>query len=758
MRRLIITIHFILSTSSNSRPTNDGTQIMSKFNLHPLSLALISTISASAYANTTAEENNNAHQLSTIVVSASGFEQQLKDAPASISVVTREDIERKNATSIADLLVDVPGVDVRNGVGKTSGLNVSIRGMNASDTLILIDGRRQTTSDDVTPNGFGEAATGFMPPLSAIERIEVIRGPMSTLYGSDAMGGVINIITKKISNEWNGNVTVSGNAMEHNSEADSWKTSFLINGPLVNDKVGLQLRGSYYDRGRSDRIEGSSPTSRDPRPTTAHNYDVGGKLTFKVDEENSLWFDSFHSSQNYKNEDNRLGRIDNATQARGYKDKLEFNRTQFALGHDGDYAFGLWSTYISHSETETKGRTLPTEIFKENDQVNNTLIGSDRELKNTDLVADSHIISTIGAHKLTTGIEYKKQTIKDNIATYKTGKNEFDKDSWSLYAEDEWRLLDNLSLTYGTRYEKHSGFGGHFSPRAYLVWNTNDMLTIKGGISTGYKAPSAKALENSLINVSGQGETFVFGNPDLKPEKSTNYEFGFNLQPTNNINFAATGFYNQIKDAIISENLPLSADCLKATSCSRSINANKAKVYGAETTLQYSILPEWDIKAAYTYTKSEITEGKNEGAYYNNQPRNAFNLTSTWHINPALDIWLQHEYKSSRARFLNTPAAPNSGLGSSDYEEYKLFGDKLAGYNLFNLGASYIVNDQLRLNMAVNNLLDKDFTEGATQYKYIDSKGSTQTATGYKYLDVGSSTSGTYLPGRNYWLSVSYDF
>ncbi len=434
------------------------------------------------------------------------------------------------------------------------------------------------------------------------------------------------------------------------------------------------------------------------------------------------------------------------------KDELEFNRTQISLGHEGHYDFGIWKSYVSHSDTETKGRTLPTDAFDKTAQQNNPLIGSDRTLENTDLVADSHLISTFGAHKVTVGAEYKKLTIRDNIAQHKSGKDEFEKDSWAIYAEDEWSLLDNLTFTFGTRYEDHSGFGGEFSPRAYLVWNTNDILTIKGGVSTGYKAPSPKALYDGLINMSGQGSTYVFGNSALKPETSTNYELGFNLQPNDQLNFTATGFYSQIEDAIVSQDISNLATCA-VKSCSRSVNANKAKIYGAETSLQYSIIPEWDIKAAYTYTKSEITDGEDEGLYYNNNPRNAFNLTSTWHINPNLDVWLQHEYKSARLRFKHLPTTPQT----SDFEEYKIMGDKFGGYNLFNLGASYTVTDNLRLNMAVNNLLDKDFTKDNQSYTY-DNNGKTQTATAYKYLDIGSAISGTYLAGRNYWLSVSYDF
>jgi len=725
---------------------------MSKFNLSPLSFALLGAMTTSAFADTTTtSENTNTHQLATIVVSASGFEQDIKNAPASISVVTKEDIEKKNATSIADLLSDVPGIDIRDGIGKTSGLNIKMRGLGNEYSLILIDGRRQTTSSDVTPNGFGESANGFLPPLASIERIEVIRGPMATRYGSEAMGGVINIITKKISNEWNGNVTVSGNVMEHGGEADSWKTSVVVNGPIIQDKLGLQLRGSYLDRQKSERVPGTS--GRDPRPSEADIYDVGGKLSFKLNDQNSFWIDGFHSSQTYKNDDNRLGTLDTPERANGYKDELEFKRDQIAVGHNGDYSFGQWNSYVSQTKTETIGRTIPRNTFP-----GNASAGQDRTLKNTDFVADSHVILPIADHKLTVGAEYKEAEIADDIASIGA---KFKRDSFSVYAEDEWRILDNLGFTLGGRYEDHSGFGGQFSPRAYLVWNANDELTIKGGVSTGYKAPSAKDLHNGIVSISGQGTSFNIGSPNLKPEESTNYELGFNYN-NGNLDLTTTAFFNKIKNLItegpellncFSAKKPNQPGCVSYGShitqdtFSQKINADEAETKGVELSLKYSIIPEWDIKAAYTYMESEITKGKNKGSYLSNVPKNAFNMTSTWHINDAFDVWLQHEYKSDRKRYNTEQTAGDAAI------IYNATNNKLKGYNLFNLGASYSVNDQLRFNGSVNNLLDKDFSSNGS---YIDANGNP--ASYYDYMQISSGMSGTYLAGRNYWLSVSYDF
>ncbi|WP_296220131.1 TonB-dependent receptor plug domain-containing protein, partial [Pseudomonas sp. UBA2684] len=157
--------------------------------------------SAITLASAMSVHANEPIALQDVVVSAAGYEQKITEAPASISVLSQEDLQQKRYSNLAQALEDVEGIDVRQGTGKTGGLNISIRGLPSDYTLILIDGRRQNTAGNVTPNGFNETSTSFMPPMSAIERIEVIRGPMSTLYGSDAMGGVVNIITKKVAKE-----------------------------------------------------------------------------------------------------------------------------------------------------------------------------------------------------------------------------------------------------------------------------------------------------------------------------------------------------------------------------------------------------------------------------------------------------------------------------------------------------------------------------------------------------------------------------
>src|SRR5690606_12674404 len=146
-----------------------------------------------ALAQDAAGGSTGVTQLQQLVVTAAGFEQNVKDALASITEITREELEKGAFNDLTDALKEVQGVTV---TGAANENDILIRGLPGNYTLILVDGKRQNTRNS-RPNGSSGLEQSFIPPISAIERIEIVRGPMSSLYGSDAMGGVINIITRK---------------------------------------------------------------------------------------------------------------------------------------------------------------------------------------------------------------------------------------------------------------------------------------------------------------------------------------------------------------------------------------------------------------------------------------------------------------------------------------------------------------------------------------------------------------------------------
>ena len=170
----------------------------------------------------------------TMVVTASSVEQNLKDAPASISVITQEDLQRKPVQNLKDVLKEVPGVQLTNEGDNRKG--VSIRGLDSSYTLILVDGKRVNSRNAVFRHN--DFDLNWIP-VDSIERIEVVRGPMSSLYGSDALGGVVNIITKKIGQKWSGTVTVDTTIQEHRDRGDTYNGQFFTSGPLIDAATAM---------------------------------------------------------------------------------------------------------------------------------------------------------------------------------------------------------------------------------------------------------------------------------------------------------------------------------------------------------------------------------------------------------------------------------------------------------------------------------------------------------------------------------------
>src|SRR3546814_2588124 len=163
-------------------------------------------------------------------------------------------------------------------------------------------------------------------------------------------------------------------------------------------------------------------------------------------------------------------------------------------------------------------------------------------------------------------------------------QTEFEQKTWALFAEDEWRLRDDLALTLGARYDDHDSFGGHVSPRAYLVWNTTDNWTLKGGISKGYKTPGLNDLHGGINGVTGQGSIITIGNPDLDPETTTSTEIGAYFDSLTGFSANATLFHNKFKDKIASGDPitdPLCAGNNNGT-CSQQINVDEAVTRGLE--------------------------------------------------------------------------------------------------------------------------------------------------------------------------------
>ncbi|MCL6325044.1 TonB-dependent receptor [Pectobacterium polaris] len=701
-----------------------------------VALALATTVSAPVIAA----------QDDTMVVTASGYEQKITEAAASISVVSQDELTKRKYNDLGEALSDVEGVDVRSSTGKTGGLDISIRGMPSDYTLILVDGIRQNGSSDVTPNGFGTMNTGFIPPLAAIERIEVIRGPMSTLYGSDAMGGVVNIITKKASKEWAGNITLDHTFQEDTAYGDASKFSIYSSGALIEDKLGLALRGNILRRDASEvssSSTGQELSTRGPNPVKSDNYLLGGKLSWLLDSRNTLWLDGEVSNQKYDNKEEQLGALGAgaATRGGGYEDTLRYERRKITLGSDNQLDFGTWNSSLSFNQTENKGRLIPRSTVP----AGSATAGQKRELKNTNYILDTKLVSPLGdSHLLTLGGQYWNAVMKDGIVLANTGEK-FEQNSWSLFAEDEWRIVDSLALTTGARYEHHEAFGGHVSPRAYLVWNALDELTIKGGVSTGYKTPSLARLHNGISGVTGQGTRNTIGNPNLKPEESVNTELGAYYEHFSGFSTNATLFHNRFRNKIDSYDIDT------VTSSYR--NIGKANTQGLELGSTIPLWSDsWTLNVNYTFTDSEQKGGENPGARLTNTPKHMANARLNWNVNEQLTTWLKAEYRGKAARFTENYSTLAAASNQANRVVYDNLGSDFKSFTVVNLGGSYKISKDVTLNGSVNNLLDKDFTK-----TYVFPVG-TDTTTAGDYFTSSQVTTGSVLPGRNYWLSVNVNF
>ena len=383
-----------------------------------LSLALLALMAAPAFAETPADGQPVTRDFDTVVVTASGFEQKLTDAPASISVITVEDLAKRPYMTLLDAVRDLEGVDVGETRDKTGQGTISMRGMGSDYTLILVNGKRQNNHGDIYPNSFGGNQFNHIPPLDAIERIEVIRGPASTLYGADAMGGVINIITKRTLDTWSASVTLSRTHETNDDFGNDSTIDAFVTGPIVPGKLNLSARASRYERDASNPRYESFTDPAGTVQTRSLGFGSGGKtvdntnksggfsLVWTPTDKQTVTLDYDTSKQRYDNEtkindagveEYPVGTVDSlasiwtagnttfcdgatvtpsnaancaaaggtwrtvrrANPRVGYSATQEFTRDSWALTHEGNWGFGNSLVSLAHIATNNDGRTQP---------------------------------------------------------------------------------------------------------------------------------------------------------------------------------------------------------------------------------------------------------------------------------------------------------------------------------------------------------------------------------------------------------------
>lgn len=675
-----------------------------KFLKNTLAVSVLLVLNTTVAANEQVTEKADTTQLEKIVVTASGYEQNVAEAPASISVITAEEIEKKSYSNVTDVLKNVPGIFVQGG---GSNQSVSIRGMSPSYTLYLVDGKPMNDGGQLTTNGgISGASVNFLPPVEAIERIEVIRGAASSLYGSDAMGGVINIITKKHQDKMTGGIRTEYVHPDSSNEVNNgeFNTSLYLNTPLIDKLLSLQVTAGFQNINESDlQVNTAEAGESDPE---FKKKDLGTKFIFTPNENNTLIAEYSNTSQERTH---TSGKSYPTTTASTY---TKLVRDIYSLTHAGKYDQLQLDSYIQYNKDDNTTSTGRNVTVGKDSQNKDIVVPNPGGIEFETLTLNTQGSYFFENNNLTVGANYKKETLTDastNANPLKAGTvTEMDRYQWAVFAEDTWKPTSNLALTLSGRYDYNEFFSGHFSPKLYAVYNATDKVIVKGGVISGYKAPSLRSAASDFTLGSMGGA--IIGNPDLKPEKSVTYEGGFaftddDLGLQTNLMFFKTDFKDKLTNTARD---PLSQQegsswydeypdlPYISTGYRFQYNVDEVVLKGIEFTTDYSITDYLKFKQSYTYTDSEQKSGDLKGYSLNAIPKHMFNAGLDWDINDQFSVWTQLNYRGDTESH-----SYNARTNLVTTTETK-------SYTFVDVGGLYKYDDQLEFAAGIYNVANKN--------------------------------------------------
>lgn len=620
-----------------------------------------------------------------IVVTATRSNKYLSESPVAVQVLDKRKLNENHAHTLKEALQLLPNVYLAQLHGKT-GYEVRMQGLSGDQVLVLIDGLpvSASTSSSFNINQYLN---------TTIEQIEVIQGAASAQYGSSAMGGVINIITKPIDDArasitaelgTNGSQNPSGKSFDNNY-------SFVeasIEGALSEDqRLKARLSGAYReDKGLSVDRE-AWPHLKD----ATEQKQIQARISFvpdvndanKASPTSNYWVEAGYYEEADSSRFNYVAR-NGAVQPQQRDEDIK--RKRLSAGGESEIFVG----------DNTEAYKLSGSVLHENydSQSHNTANGIVGDVRDFDLTTDIAqfqvdlpLINRGNGqwHALQVGMKFQKDELDqkiDGVSEFVT--NKVDRDVVEAYVQDDWAFSENSELVAGVRYQDDSDFGSHFAPKIALKHDyydqNNRKHVFRASVGKGYRVPNLKE-RYYLFDHSKYGYK-VMGSPDLQPEESTSYQLGYQAELTDTVGVSVNGFYNDVKDLIqIDMKNPVMDGGVAVYSYD---NVEKAQTYGGDLGINWQLNDKAQLNLGYGYLH---TKNKTTDSDLTYSPEHKITANLQYQATDKLQLVQQVRYESKQLVDTATNSYSPSWWGLD---------------SRFN----YAANPNLDLYLAINNLLD----------------------------------------------------
>lgn len=463
--------------------------------------AVLTALTVPAYAaSTDGAADGSAVTTKDVVVTATRTEADVKMVPNTVEVITADDIEKLGATDVYSALRLADNIQIMN-TSTGFGHRISMRGMSSDSTLILINGQRTAIEDTETTQNL--LALDRIN-VHNIERIEIVRGAASAQYGSDALAGVINIITKKST----GKPSVTVGATTGTTNMSNYYHIDLGRQGKFSSTFDMNFS---KDRQWTEHEVSGLPVKNLQGPKQSYNfsgtYELGENKNLNLD----LGYYKDKLSGDWSHKEYNLGAWGGIVRLQDAK--LETERRDASLSLTGKTKKDDYMVRTFYSKLD-KFRFLPyTALAKEYGETNKYSIWG-IEAKN------SHKIN--GDHTLTYGTEYDRYDV-DGVNFGKDGDNGKNLNTYAAYIQDEWLLGDKWEIIPAVRYDHHSEFGSKTTPHLGVTYLANDHNRFKANWGEGYKAPTVSELYMDYTHMG----VLTLGNPNLRPEESKNWDLSY---------------------------------------------------------------------------------------------------------------------------------------------------------------------------------------------------------------------------------------